>query len=156
MRQLIYLLALCVLVSTGSRAMSPPPAPRTTIVNDEFISGLLETVSYEKLSRTPYPKTSTPLKGGKVIRFTHGANTFSCYKSPYSVFITSFDVTQPDPVLTPFLSFGAPKSAVLKKLGQTKSLDILLVRDLEGGALATLTFQKGALTKISFAATYID
>ena len=156
MRQLICLLALCVLVSTGSRAVSLPPAPRTTIVNDEFIAGLLETVSYEKLSRTPYPKTNTPLKGGKVIRFTHGANTFSCYKSPYSVFMTSFDVTQSDPVLTPFLSLGTPKNAVLKKLGQSKSADILLVRDLEGGALATLTFQKGALSKISFAATYID
>ena len=154
MRQLISLLALCVLALTGTQAVSLPPEQRTTITSDDFIPGLLETVSYEKLASTKYTKSSTPVKGGgKMIRFTNGTNTFSCFKSQYNAFTASFDITKPDPILAPLLNLGASKSEVLKKLGRAKSFDTVLVRDLEGMALATLTFQKGTLTKVSFRAT---
>ncbi|MBC6699362.1 hypothetical protein [Hymenobacter sp. BT190] len=154
MRQLLCLLALCVLVMTGTHAISLPPEQRTTITSDDFISGLLETVSYEKLASTKYSKSSTPVKGGgKMIRFTNGSNTFSCFKSQYNAFTASFDITKPDPILTPFLKLGASKSEVLKKLGRLKGFNTVLVQDLEGMALVTLTFEKETLTKVSFRAT---
>jgi hypothetical protein len=153
-RQTISLVALFALVLIRTHAVSLPPPQRTTITSDDFISGLLETVSYEKLASTKYPKTSTPVKGGgKMIRFINGANTFSCFKSQYNAFTASFEVNKPDPVLTPFLKIGATKSDVLKKLGRSKSFDTVQVQDLEGMALATLTFQNGTLAKVSFKAT---
>ena len=153
LQQCVFLLLLSSPVVALCPANAVFEQQRTPIYNDNFIDSLLQTVTYEQVAATTYPHTSKPMGDGKLIRFTNGGNTYTCFKSKNNTFTASFVVTKPDPVLAPFLQIGMPKSQVLKKLGKTKSLDTIQVSNVEGMAVAILAFQQDVLAKVSFAAT---
>jgi hypothetical protein len=124
-------------------------------VNDAFVNSLLDRVSYTRLMAAHYPTTAkAPQAGsGRMVSFSHGVNQFTCFKSPDNTFPVSFTITSPEPLLAPILRLGSAKSAMLKRLGIARSLNILQVSNLEEMALVTLYFQNEKLAKATYGAT---
>ncbi|TDN39201.1 hypothetical protein A8B98_20125 [Hymenobacter sp. UV11] len=153
----MYLLLLALLTTN-------PASPRGSVVqqpkhseavNDAFVNSLLDRVSYARLVAAHYP---TPAKApqagsGRMVSFSHGVNQFTCFKSPDNTFPASFIITSSEPLLAPVLTLGSTKSAILKRLGVSRSLDILQVSNLEAMALVTLYFQNDKLAKVTYGAT---
>lgn len=130
-------------------------AKHSEAVNDAFIDTLLKRVSYARLVTARYPtKGNAPKLGaGRMVSFSHGANQFTCFKSPDNTFTASMAITSPEPLLAPLLTIGQPKTATLKQLGISRSQDVLQVSNVEGMALATFYFQTDKLVKVTFGAT---
>jgi hypothetical protein len=153
----MYLLLLALLTTNpvshqGSVVQQPK---HSEAVNDAFITSLLDRVSYARLLAAHYPTTTkAPRAGsGRMVSFSHGVNKFTCFKSPDNTFPASFTITSSEPLLAPVLTLGSTKSAILKRLGISRSLDILQVSNLEAMALVTLYFQNDKLAKVTYGAT---
>lgn len=152
-----YLILLLWLPLNGLPIPSRHPAPQKSreVVHDAFIASLLQHASYQRLLAAKYPvtKATAHVGSGSIVRFSHGPNQFACFRSPSNTFTVSFTITSPEPVLAPVLTLGTAKKEILRRFGVTNTLNTLRVTDLEGMALATLSFQQEKLTKITFQAT---
>ena len=127
----------------------------TSAHNDSFISSLLEAASYDSFKAAGYATsiTSTKISGVQAVNFINGENKFVFYKSKYNTFIKSFSVNKSEAVLNKVLPIGATKQEMLNKLRIVRSLDVLKISDLEGGAVTTLYFSNNRLQKAVFNAT---
>lgn len=155
MKILFLLLAFLTTNRANHQDPSVSQAKPSEAVNDAFIGALLKRVSYARLVAARYPMkgNATKLGTGRMVSFAHGANQFTCFKSPDNTFTASMVVTSPEPLLAPLVTIGQPKTATLKQLGISRSQNVLQVSDLEGMALATFYFQTEKLVKVTFGAT---
>ena len=149
----LILYAALITTNPSSFFLHSQQNPKFTHVDkDDFISSLLEDLSYDKLSAAKYKSTSMAAKGAsvKVVTFLNGKNTFAFNKSAYNTFIKSFTILQPEKLTHQLFYIGESKEKTLKRLGVSKSFDILEVTDLEGGAIVKFYFKDEKLQKVVY------
>lgn len=151
-----YLILLLWLPLNGLPIPSRRLAPQQSleVVHDAFVASLLQQVSYQRLLAAKYPVTKAiaHVGSGSIVRFSHGANQFACFRSPSNTFTVSFTITSPDPYSHRCSRWARLKKRFYADLGLLTA-SILRVTDLEGMILATLSFQQEKLTKVTFQAT---
>lgn len=155
MTRFLLSLSLWLPLSLTNTHRSLPAQQNSEVVNDPFIASLLKQVSYQRLVAAKYPimQETTKIGAGGLVRFTHGANQFTCFRSPHNTFTVSFAISRPEPVLAPLLVLGTAKREILRQLGVVQKLNTLQVTDLEGMAQATLVFREEKLAQVTFQAT---